>query len=55
MNEPKRAAADAAWDEYAALGMAMQANPALSLDRAHVEELLIAFAKFRDAFLDGGE
>lgn len=55
MNESKRSDADAAWAEYAALGMAIQANPALSLDRAHVEELLIAFAKFRDAFLDEGE
>lgn len=55
MNEAQKATADEAWIEYAALGMAMQANPTLSLDRAHVEKFLIAFAKFRDAFLDGAE
>lgn len=44
-------AANLAWDEYASLGKAMQSNPALSLDREHVEKFLMAYAKFRDAFL----
>lgn len=43
---------DQAWEEYAILMRAMNDNPALRLDRQHVENALRAYARFRDLFLE---
>jgi hypothetical protein len=55
MNKPIASPADIAWEEYAALIRAMDENPALRLDRRHVEASLLAYARFRDIFLEEAE
>lgn len=52
---PSPSPADLAWEEYAALIRAMDENPALRLDRQHVQASLRAYARFRDIFLEEAE
>lgn len=46
---------DRLWDDYARLVQAMQDNPALRLDRNHVEAAIRAHKRFADAFIASGE
>jgi hypothetical protein len=49
----KQTAADEAWSSYAAMVREMVENPALMHDREHVEQMLLAFNRFRQVFLGG--
>ena len=41
---------DALWEQYQTLARAQLDNPALALDRDHVERTLRAFSLFQNAF-----
>lgn len=45
-----KSAVDAAWDAYMALWEAEQANPALQVDRAHVERRVAAHVRFCELY-----
>lgn len=46
---------DRLWDDYARLIKAMQDDPALQLDRAHVEAAIRAHQRFAHAFTAADE
>ena len=48
---PTTRAVEAAWDRYAALWRAWDADGALRGDRAHNEAMVAAWAEWRDLFL----